>query len=187
MGASWAQIPNALSLTRIPLGIAFLLLYDVRTLGFYIAALTMALLAIASDFTDGRLARRWNVASETGYFLDGLCDKAFYVAVLLVMMRDDASNSLLIWGLIMREVFLYALRSIDSEKERNMASLRPFSLLYALFIRLYFLNFVVTGAFKASGEPPPLILHYGDTIGYLAAATGYYSIVRLARTVARED
>lgn len=180
-----AALPNSLSLSRVPLGIAFLLAYDDTTYS-YTASLLIVSLALATDILDGHLARRWHVETEIGYFLDGLGDKAVYIAILLVMSREHASSTLLIWLLIAREVFLYALRSIDDKRAEHLASHRNLSLGYALFIRLYFGCFFVADGLGVFGGTPPAILEYGDIFGYVAAVLGYTSIARLAKDIAQE-
>jgi len=180
-----AQIPNTLSISRVPAAIAFLLFYSNEDPLGYIAAVTIAAIAVVTDFLDGYLARRWDVTSDIGYFLDGLGDKAFYFAVLIVMIREHASNGVLVWILIAREIFLYALRSIDKQRADNLKRLRALSLYYALFIRLYFLCFFSNDAYRVSGRIPPNVLQYGDLFGYAAAIFGFVTITALMRNIAR--
>lgn len=179
------QVPNVLSLSRVPGAVIFLLLYSDTRPAAFIAAMVIATIAIVTDFLDGILARRWCVSSDLGYFLDGLGDKAFYFAVLLVMMREHATNDVLVWLLIAREVFLYALRSIDEHRADNMKRLRQLSRYYALFIRLYFLAFVVHDGLRIWGIAVPNVLNYSDAFGYIAVALGYASITALMRNIAQ--
>ncbi|MFL6845776.1 MAG: CDP-alcohol phosphatidyltransferase family protein, partial [Allosphingosinicella sp.] len=107
MRAVLDRLPNTLSLSRIPLGMAFLLLYDSSDSTRYISAIAVAVIAFLTDVADGRLARRLGVNSDAGALIDGIGDKAFYVAVYLVIAAERAAESLLIWALIFREVALY--------------------------------------------------------------------------------
>src|SRR5438067_10281799 len=93
-------LPNALSLSRLPLGVCFLLLYDVTSRERFCGALAIAALALLTDFFDGWLARRLQVASEFGGLVDGLGDKAFYVAVYLSLERQGVLPPFLAWILI---------------------------------------------------------------------------------------
>ena len=49
----------------------------------------IAFIAAWTDFFDGRLARKWDVSSKTGAFLDTIADKIFikllYLLVLLIL------------------------------------------------------------------------------------------------------
>jgi phosphatidylglycerophosphate synthase len=184
IGRAW--IPNALSVSRVPAAFAFLLVYSNEEPWRYAAAITLAAFALLTDFLDGILARRWRVTSERGYFLDGLGDKAFYIAVLLTMIREGLTSTALAWILIAREVVLYALRSIDPSRLQNLSSLRLYSRAYALFVRLYFGCFFLTDGIAVSGRRRLPLLLYNDVWGYIAAALGVYSIFLLARDIARK-
>ena len=70
-------IPDLLALFRIfsaPV-ILYLLLLDGTDEGFMLVPAIIAFIAAWTDFFDGRLARKWNVSSKTGAFLDSIADK----------------------------------------------------------------------------------------------------------------
>lgn len=183
MGALRPAIPNAISLSRIPLGVAFLLLYDTSDTWQFSVAITAAFAALLTDIADGRLARHWGVASDAGALIDGLGDKAFYVAVYMAMAQVQPTESLLLWALIFREVALYALRTIDAKRTQNTKQLRWASLLYAFVIRMYFLCFFLTGWCEVSHWPTPAFLEYGYLLGYLAALLGYIGLAKLVQQI----
>lgn len=172
-------IPNLLSISRVPLGLAFLLLYDTSDVWLFASALSIAGIAFLTDVADGRLARRWHTATATGALIDGLGDKAFYVAVYLVILAEQAAHSLLIWGLIFREIALYGLRTIDSDRAINTRQLRWASLAYAFVIRVYFLCFFVAGACDVAHRATPTIIKFGFVFGYLALILGYIGLAKL--------
>ena len=183
MRALRPAIPNVISLSRIPLGVAFLLIYDTSNASHYFVAVTVALVAFLTDVLDGRLARRWGSASDAGALIDGLGDKAFYVAVYMVIAKAQAAHSLLLWALIFREVALYALRTIDTRRVQNTKELRWASLLYAFVIRIYFLCYFLTGLCEVTNWAIPPVLEYGAVFGYLAALLGYIGLARLAQQI----
>jgi cardiolipin synthase len=185
MGPYREWTPNALSVSRVPSALTFLVVYSNESLWRYETAILLALFALLTDVLDGWLSRRWKVTSELGYFLDGLGDKAFYIAVLITMVREDMTSSVLAWFLIAREVVLYALRSLDESRAQNLSSLRFYSKAYALFIRVYFGCFLLSDGLRVTGYRLPAILAYGDLWGCLAAALGVYAIFLLGRDIAR--
>ncbi len=113
-------IPNVLSLTRLPLGLVFIASYDVAAPRHFFVAMVAMLLAIATDLTDGPLARRLGVADEVGSLIDGLGDKAFYIAVYLVIAANEPQQSVLLWLLIFREIITYAVRVMDPKAFATM-------------------------------------------------------------------
>ena len=179
-------VPNALSVSRIPLGLAFLLLYDTSDVRLFASAIGVACVAFLTDVADGNLARRWNVASDAGALIDGIGDKAFYVAVYLVMAAEHTAQSLLIWGLIFREVALYALRTIDSNRAINTKQLRWASLTYAFVIRMYFLYFLASGAYEVARLPVPQLITYGYVFGYVALLFGYIGLAKLIHQMGKK-
>src|ERR1043165_4552239 len=76
------EVVNALSLSRIVLGLLFVLSFQ-RNATLFRVSILICLVALATDVLDGRLARLWHVASPRGRLFDSLGDKAFYVAVII--------------------------------------------------------------------------------------------------------
>lgn len=75
------NVSNLLSLLRAPL--AFLFIIDQPYLRFVIV-----LLAMATDFLDGYLARRWKMTSQVGAVLDPVTDKLFVIIAASVMIQE---------------------------------------------------------------------------------------------------
>ncbi len=74
-------LPTALSLLRLALGPAFVLALEMSAT----LPLGIALLAAASDFVDGRLARRLGAASTRGAVLDVVGDGVFVLTALAAL------------------------------------------------------------------------------------------------------
>lgn len=80
------MIPNLLTLSRLI--VTPLIIY----LGIHRQILALILLAMFiafTDFLDGRLARRWNVASELGAKLDAIGDKCLAFSLLAILIFDN--------------------------------------------------------------------------------------------------
>jgi phosphatidylglycerophosphate synthase len=177
------QIPNLLSVIRIPLALAFLVTYEPTTEPRFLTAMAIASIALGSDFLDGFLARKWGIVSEVGYFLDGLGDKAFTVAILLVIAREHSGEIVLAWWLIFREIILYALRAVDQNRQLNIKRLRPLSRLQAFLIRLYFLVFFLNDGLIIAGQKSWWLFEQNYLLGYMSAAVGYASVGMLAKNI----
>ncbi|PIE10158.1 MAG: CDP-diacylglycerol--glycerol-3-phosphate 3-phosphatidyltransferase [Rhodobacterales bacterium] len=77
------------------------------------AALVLFVLAAATDWLDGRIARRWGLESRFGAMLDPIADKAMVViALALVMALGGINGAILIPAalILFREVFVSGLR-----------------------------------------------------------------------------
>lgn len=92
-------LSNLLSLSRIPLGLAFVAVTDAQLQAAIVAV------AAATDLLDGFIARVSGTVSQIGLLLDPLCDKLFVVVGLSAFL----AGSRLDWAgyliLILRDVF----------------------------------------------------------------------------------
>lgn len=178
---------NALCLSRIPLGAAFILVYSPSDGTRFGIAIGIAVIALLTDTLDGYLARHFGLASDAGAILDGLGDKAFYIAVYMVIAEQDGAQPLLLWLLIIREVLLYGLRVIDRNRQENTKKLRLISLAFAAVIRFYFLAFVVQDLLFLIDIQVPSMLRYKDALAYLAVALGYYGLIMMCTAQSKES
>jgi phosphatidylglycerophosphate synthase len=181
-----AQIPNLLSIARIPLAGAFLLLYGTDSFGNFIVGLSIAVVALLTDIADGRLARRLGVGTDLGALLDGLGDKAFYVAIYLVIAQERPAELLLLWLLIIREICLYGLRIVDPHRGATTKSLRWISQAFAVLIRVYFGFVFFSGGSKVFGYSVPQFLRYDFLLAYAALAVGTIGLVAMVRKLGDE-
>lgn len=173
-------ISDFLSLSRIPLALLFVVSFSSTDLKFFIIASFITLLSLLTDVLDGKLARARNEVSIQGYMLDGLGDKAFYIALLVVAVREDYTSTMLAFFLITREVSLYALRVISYTSE-SLKSLRIFSTTHALFIRVYFLLFFIEVYFANQLEVENLWFQYFQLFGWIACISSYIGLYKQSK------
>jgi CDP-diacylglycerol---glycerol-3-phosphate 3-phosphatidyltransferase len=75
------------------------------------AAAIVFLIAASTDYLDGRLARRWAVASPLGSFLDTAADKLLVSTVLLALVAIDRVSPWIAAVIVGRELILLGLRA----------------------------------------------------------------------------
>lgn len=108
------SVPDLLALSRIVLVPVVMALTvgegnETRQL---VAACVLFVIAAVTDFFDGYLARRWNVTSTLGAFLDTTADKLLVTGSLLALVAIDRVS---IWAaliIVMREFVVMALRGL---------------------------------------------------------------------------
>ena len=88
-----------------------------------IAALVYSAAAL-TDLLDGYLARRMNIVSVLGKFLDPLADKLLVMAALVWMVPMGRIPAWVVVFLLAREISITALRSIASNEGLVIASAR---------------------------------------------------------------
>jgi CDP-diacylglycerol--glycerol-3-phosphate 3-phosphatidyltransferase len=75
------------------------------------AAAVVFLLAAATDFIDGRLARRWQVTTKLGSFLDTTADKLLVATTLLGLVAVNRCSAWVAFVIIAREFTILGLRA----------------------------------------------------------------------------
>jgi CDP-diacylglycerol--glycerol-3-phosphate 3-phosphatidyltransferase len=81
------------------------------TWNYYFASL-LFVLASATDFFDGYIAREWNQMTLLGAILDPLADKMLTLAAFLGLMMIGEASAWAIYIIIVRELFITGIRTI---------------------------------------------------------------------------
>lgn len=92
-------VSNILSLARIPLGLAFLVLNDTKALAAIVAV------GAATDLLDGLLARLTGTQTEIGALLDPFCDRVFVFLGLVSFLPGGNLDWAGFVILILRDIF----------------------------------------------------------------------------------
>jgi CDP-diacylglycerol--glycerol-3-phosphate 3-phosphatidyltransferase len=77
--------------------------------------------AAATDWFDGRLARRWNVTSKLGSFLDTTADKLLVSGVLIALLAEGRVSPWIVAIIVGRELVLMGLRGLIASEGEVMA------------------------------------------------------------------
>jgi CDP-diacylglycerol--glycerol-3-phosphate 3-phosphatidyltransferase len=77
--------------------------------------------AAATDWVDGRLARRWDVTSKLGSFLDTTADKLLVSGVLIALLAAERASPWIVALIIGRELILMGLRGVIASEGEVMA------------------------------------------------------------------
>lgn len=81
----------------------------------WIAAWTFVAASI-TDFFDGYIARQRNIVTIFGSFLDPIADKFLVISSLIMLLALDRLNVLMVLVLVLREMYITALRLLAMEK-----------------------------------------------------------------------
>jgi len=104
--------PNAITLTRIAMIPVFLwFTYHESRVDSFIAAVTYAITG-ATDFLDGWVARRRNLVTVIGKFLDPLADKLIVMAALVMLVHLGRVAAWVVIVIMAREFIVTGLRTI---------------------------------------------------------------------------
>lgn len=170
------NLPNILTISRIfviPI-VLVLMVFDTPTARWTACALFTA--AGITDFFDGYLARRSNLVSPLGRFLDPIADKLLVVAVLfMVVALPGRVNE---WSLfpalviLLREIMVSGLREFLAELRVGL----PVSKLAKVktTVQMVALGFLIVGDVAPAAIPAKLIGEVGIWIAaVITMITGY--------------
>jgi cardiolipin synthase len=107
------NVPNSLTLFRIAIIPALVGLFMIQTPWALWTTLGLYTLGAVTDFFDGYLARRWNMMSAFGRFLDPIADKLLIAAMLIMIAAYGRLPD--VWMIpaiiiMMREMLIAGLR-----------------------------------------------------------------------------
>lgn len=112
------NLPNKLTLTRVimvPFFVAFLLLTP-KFLYFKWIALGIFIVASLTDLLDGKIARKYNLVTNFGKFMDPLADKLLVCSALIGMSSLGVIPAWITIIIIAREFIISGFRLIAAEK-----------------------------------------------------------------------
>lgn len=130
------NLPNKLSLLRIILiPVTMLFMMPISIYGFepegwnaFIAESGMLIagiifiIASLTDFFDGQIARRCNMITNLGKFLDSLADKMLVIAVLIAFVSIGRISAWLLMIIVLREFMVTGIRLLASKEGVVMAA-----------------------------------------------------------------
>ncbi len=111
------NLPNKLTILRvlmIPFFVVFLLTDLGGEAGKYIA-LALFILASLTDLLDGKIARKYNLVTNFGKFMDPLADKLLVCAAMICLVEMQKLASWIVIIIISREFIISGFRLIASD------------------------------------------------------------------------
>lgn len=117
------NLPNAITILRTVFAFASVVLLCFSTSGYFAsAAFVLYVVAGVSDFLDGYIARRCNVVTVFGKYMDALSDKIMVVSLFLALFAFDMFGAWTVFALfcaiisMTREFVVSGIRMIASVK-----------------------------------------------------------------------
>lgn len=110
------NLPNKLTIFRVILIPFFvvLLLFDITAYDKWIA-LAIFIVASLTDFLDGHIARKYNLVTNFGKFMDPLADKLLVCSALVCLVAVDRIPAWMVIVIIAREFIISGFRLVASD------------------------------------------------------------------------
>ena len=117
------NLPNKLTMFRvilIPFFVVFLLV-DITTIDKWIA-LAIFIVASLTDLLDGKIARKYNLVTNFGKFMDPLADKLLVCSALICLVELSKIPAWIVIVIIAREFIISGFRLIAAEQQIVIAA-----------------------------------------------------------------
>ncbi|MCI6092404.1 CDP-diacylglycerol--glycerol-3-phosphate 3-phosphatidyltransferase [bacterium] len=111
------NLPNKLTVLRvvmIPFFVAFLL-FDITGAADKWIALAIFCAASLTDMLDGKIARKYNLVTNFGKFMDPLADKLLVCTAMICLVSMDKLNVIVVLVIIAREFIISGFRLVASD------------------------------------------------------------------------
>ncbi len=110
------NLPNKLTIFRVILIPFFvvLLLFDITAYDKWIA-LAIFIIASLTDFLDGHIARKYNLVTNVGKFMDPLADKLLVCSAMICLVELSRIPAWVVIVIIAREFIISGFRLVASD------------------------------------------------------------------------
>ena len=111
------NLPNKLTIMRvilIPFFVFFLLSPYYQAYGNYIAV-AFFIVASLTDMLDGKIARKYNLVTNFGKFMDPLADKLLVCSAMICLIELDRLAAWIVIVIIAREFIISGFRLVASD------------------------------------------------------------------------
>ena len=118
-------LPNKLTMLRIilvPFFVAALLIQNGEIFALRMTALVLFLIASLTDLLDGKIARKYNLVTNFGKFMDPLADKLLVCSALICLVQLGQLPAWIVISIISREFIVSGFRLVAADQGVGIAA-----------------------------------------------------------------
>lgn len=117
------NLPNKLTIMRVILipFMVFFLLWPVVPYSNYIAV-AIFIIASLTDLLDGKIARKYNLVTNFGKFMDPLADKLLVCSAMICLVASDQLAAWIVIVIICREFIISGFRLVAADNRVVIAA-----------------------------------------------------------------
>lgn len=193
------NLPNKITLARIFMTIIviFLCLFPFYSLGInfpkynvsgiivdlkYIIAGVLFIIAAATDFVDGNLARKRNLVTDTGKMLDAIADKVLVNSVLIIFAANGFLHPVVAVIYIFRDEVVNALKMHSAKNgivvaASNSGKIKTFAMMTGLSLMFFYnLPFELINV-----RVDEFLIYFATVMSVVSGVEYYFAIMKKTR------
>lgn len=181
----YRYIPNGISILRIVLGVV---LWSLIRSHATLPALVVLTVGAWSDFFDGYFARRWNISSIWGAFLDPLADKVLVIAAFGALAYNNVIAWWVVGTILLRDVLITWVRSVLMARHCPLTTLRLAKVKTVVQLGSLYLFIIAHGVLQNASLTPVQTAYIqtgvsglGAFVAIITALTGVIYIPQIVR------
>lgn len=124
------NLPNKLTIFRMILIVPFIILllggnsgwFGENTMAVNLVSLAIFIIASLTDLIDGKIARKYNLVTNFGKFMDPLADKLLVCAAMIALIELERIPAWVVIVIISREFIISGFRLIASDNHVVIAA-----------------------------------------------------------------
>lgn len=116
------NLPNKLTISRVCLTFVFMLFLFSKGTVMKLFAIITFLIASATDYYDGKIARQRNEITDFGRFMDPVADKFLTIAAFLAFVEMRLVPAWMVVLIILRELIITGVRLFAATKGKVLAA-----------------------------------------------------------------
>lgn len=124
------NLPNKLTITRLVLIPVFVAVFFITAIPYrFVISAAIFGIAAFTDFLDGKIARKYNLVTDLGKFLDPIADKVLVLTAFIIMLVGNGENAIFPWYcsigvaiILARELIVSGFRMIAASKGKVLAA-----------------------------------------------------------------
>lgn len=150
------NLSNKLTVCRvalIPFFVVFLLYPDLTKYSNYIAA-AIFIIASLTDYADGKIARKYNLVTNFGKFMDPLADKLLVCAAMICLVEMGKLAAWIVIVIMSREFIISGFRLVASDNGIVIAASYwgKFKTTFQMLMIIVLILDIPSDAFRLLGE-----------------------------------
>lgn len=172
------NLPNRLTLFRvilIPFFVFFVLAPWFEGYGKFIAV-AIFIVASLTDMADGKIARKYNLVTDFGKFMDPLADKLLVCSALICLVETRQLFSWIVIIIIAREFVISGFRLVAADNGIVIAA-SYWGKFKTTFQMLMIISLIVEGQLNELGYKFVALHYLGIALTYIALALTIISLI----------